>query len=725
MAQSLLFSVYLHDGRYHGAGESSPSPARLFQALVAGASRGGGVPAEDREALGWLEMLAPPIIAAPSMQRGQRVEMYVPNNDLDAVGGDPARLADIRAKKIVEPKIFDAAVPFLFAWRLPPDGSGELHAMRLCATAERLYQFGRGVDMAWATATLIADDALDEVWRHHRGPIGRPSTGSGGRVLPCPSAGSLQSLEARHAANSRRFVRVAGEKTVLFAQPPKPFFRQVAYDTAPARFLYELQRSDGSSVRWPIQQIARLVEAVRDGAAARLAAAVPERQSEFERVVVGRRPEGAPSVPRLRIVPLPSIGHEHADRYIRRILVEVPSACTIRPADVNWAFSGLVISDPDTGEVLDATLVVATDEAMLRHYGVGPASRASRSWRSVTPAALPETAARRRIEPTRRQADAKGGRERAAENRNAVDGVVQALRHAEIIGGVRSVRVQREPHSARERRAELFAPGTRFVKERLWHVELTLDRTLEGPLVIGDGRFLGLGLMRPTFHPPGVHAFEVDGWCRGQVDAVTVSRAFRRAVMARVHSVLGAEKELPPFFSGHDREGAAARSEIDPHLTFTFDPEKKRLFVLAPHVVERRTMSTRETGHLVTLEDALTDFTDLRAGRAGLLYLRETVVDLAEDRLFAASCRWASATPYVVTRHAKRLTAVEALAADIRTECSRRGLRSPHVSVRSTSGIAGLGLAGIAELTFDVPQPGPIVLGRTHHIGGGLFLRCD
>jgi hypothetical protein len=46
-------------------------------------------------------------------------------------------------------------------------------------------------------------------------------------------------------------------------------------------------------------------------------------------------------------------------------------------------------------------------------------------------------------------------------------------------------------------RAEDFAPKTRFAKERLWHVEITFAKPLRGPLLIGDGRYLGLGQMSP------------------------------------------------------------------------------------------------------------------------------------------------------------------------------------------------------------------------------------
>lgn len=90
----LLISVRFHDGRYHGGGEWPPSPARLFQALVAGAAHGGSLSEPAVSAFRWLEGLAPPVIAAPPAYAGRSIKNFVPNNDLDAVGGDPARIGE-------------------------------------------------------------------------------------------------------------------------------------------------------------------------------------------------------------------------------------------------------------------------------------------------------------------------------------------------------------------------------------------------------------------------------------------------------------------------------------------------------------------------------------------------------------------------------------------------------------------------------------------------------
>lgn len=552
--RNLVITVRLHDGRYHGWGEWPPSPARLFQALVAGAARGNKVDEVACRALEWLEGLGRPTIASPKTWTGQRVQTFVPNNDLDAVGGDPTRVEEIRSSKIIRPKLFDIEAPFHYVWTFEPGEEGALRAQVICMLAERLYQLGRGVDMAWARGEVLDDEQLDERLSNYCGSVSRPSDGGSGRALACPQPGSLRSLEDRYAASTKRF-KTQGEGNAsrqLFSQPPKPRFAQVGYDSPPVRQVYELRErpNQASFGVWPLACASKLVVLLRDRAVERLRRARPAGSAEIERTLVGRKANGAdegPTSARVRIVPIPSIGHQHVDHGIRRVLVEVPADCPLRADDVHWAFSGLEVGDPETGEVLDLVLTPSSDESMLARYGVADGI-GFRVWRTVTPAALPETARRRRIEPTRGAADAKAGAERAAEQARAAAAVAQALRHAEVRTRTETIRVQREPFESKGERVEAFALRTRFAKERLWHVEITFNAPIAGPLVIGDGRFLGLGVMVPVRRSQGVHAFVVESDLASTRQPLAMARALRRAVMARVQEVLGDRAKLPTFF---------------------------------------------------------------------------------------------------------------------------------------------------------------------------------
>jgi CRISPR-associated protein Csb2 len=722
MRRYLTIHVRAHEGRYHGDGDEPPSPFRLFQALVAGAGLSGPLEEQTRDALAWLEGLPDaPIIAAPHTRRGQSVSMFMPNNDLDKFDGDVRNIAKTRlAKKVWRPSLFDARVPWVYAW--PFEDADEGHASAICALSEKLYQLGRGVDMAWACGEIVDESTLEQRITEYNGVLRHPGAGDG-LLLACPHAGSLKSLERRYQA--RRFRHEAGRR--VFVQPPKPSYRQVAYESAQARQVFELRSATDSERRaaWPLTGASSLVVAARDAARARLSAALPTRINEIERYLVGRTLDGsnrAPAASRVRIIPVPSIGMHYADRGIRRLLVEVPAVCALRSDDVHWGFSGAELRDPETGELKDVVLVSTDDDEMLRHYGV---TRSARVFRSVTPVAVPNDAKRRRTEPTRQAVEAKLGIERVVETASARAAVVQALRHANVHTAVDSIHVQREPFDSAGARVEPFAIGTRFETQRLWHVEISFAAPVGGPLLLGDGRFLGLGLMAPVpGMVPGIHSFVVIGGLVNDAQPLNLARALRRAVMARVQVVIGArERKLHPYFSGHEDDGTPLRQAGASHLAFAYEPRARRLLVIAPHILERRSPMKQESERLSLLDTALDGFRELRAGPAGRLALSPTPLD--DDTaapLLGRSRMWESVTPYVVTRHAKAASATEAVAVDVRAECRRRELPEPTVVVRSVHSVPGTGLTADLRLTFARAVSGPLLLGRTRFLGGGLFV---
>jgi CRISPR-associated protein Csb2 len=82
-------------------------------------------------------------------------------------------------------------------------------------------------------------------------------------------------------------------------------------------------------------------------------------------------------------------------------------------------------------------------------------------------------------------------------------------------------------------------------------------------------------------------------------------------------------------------------------------------------------------------------------------------------------------TVYRPSRHAKRLSPTEALEADILREIGRRGSPQPQVEVLSVEAGPRGGLAGRVRLEFHGAEAGPVILGRTRHVGGGLFSAAD
>lgn len=725
MMRHLLITVRFHgDGqgtaRFHGMTQGGqewpPSPARLFQALVAGIARGGVLPEPLIAALKWLEKLPRPIIALPARQAGQELNLFVPNNDADSLS-DPRDVGSIRTKKTVHPSLFSEDAEFLYAW---PFVEGETYADLLASAARELYQLGRGVDPAWARGEVLETEALEERLGGYPGIVLEPQGGGLGNVaLACPVPGSLSSLLRRHAATRLRTEGVERKSRVFFSNAPKAVFLNVGYGRALRRLVFELRKRDEDALyAWGQCNVVGLVETLRDAAAQRLRDAIPEYAEQIEAVLVGRKENPAPLSERVRLIPLPSIGFSHADRGIRRFVLEIPRETPVPVEDLEWAFSGLEWDEVVMGRPSPFVVVRTHDEDMFRKHYLPSSS----VFRSVTPVVLPEGAKRRRIDSEHLRAEAKGASERLAEEQRAVAAVHLALRHAGIHDVAVDVHVQREPFQAKGKRVESFAEGTRFAKERFWHVEITFDRPVSGPLVIGDGRFLGLGLMAPVTTVAEAHSFFIEGGLEAKANPLDLAQALRRAVMARVQESIGERRKLAPFFTGHNPDGKPLKGETKGHLAFASDFERNRVLIIPPHLLEGRRPTPEESRHLRTLEAAVMDLRDLRAGVAGRLQLSRREVSLDTDPLFVPSRIWESGTEYAPTRFAKKVSTIEAIRQDVHLEFQRRGLAQPVdvKVVKVHEGPKG-SLRAQVRLRFEAAIRGPILIGRTCHLGGGLF----
>ena len=718
MPQSLLIAVRFHEGRYHGREDGfsgsdgwPPSPARLFQALVAGAAEGGQLRSEDQRALKWLEQLNPPQIVAPAVKLGRAVKFFVPNNDLDSVGGDPARVSEIRVGKHWRPCFFNVEEPVLYAWDFE---SGEEEALRICFIAERLYQLGRAIDMAWADGKILSQDKAQKILESHPGTLRKPQ---GAGVAAVPHSGTLDSLILRNQRKRDRLTTVlAGRRSrQLFSQPPKASFGRRGYNTPPKRLCFELRTSSGAFAPHRLASVASLISGLRDAAADRLCGALPEKKMCFERLIIGRGAGPADLDQRIRLMPMPSIGAMHADLSIRRVLLEVPNNCPIRLDDLRWAFAGIQPIDPDTGEILPGNLVSTDDLRMADRF-----TRRGQLFRSITPLALPCAYRRQLVSSARKK-----GEDRAKEERKAAGAVVQALRHAGIRAQPADIMVKKEPFHRNGIRAEEFAHGSRFSQHALWHAELRFPEPVTGPLMVGDGRFLGLGLFEVLPQHIDVFAFNLGNvGSKAREESSSLIMHFRRALMSLARDDLG---HVGPLFSGHESDGTPARSSLHKHVFLAADDADAdgridRLIVASPWVCDRRVRAGRQSQFL--FQKVVYSLKELNAGRLGRFggLAAEPIHD--GDPLVGPSCAWIGRTPYLATRNLKKNDDPSSVVkADVAAECVRRGLPTPkEIEVLTvTAGPRGGRPAANLKLQFSVAVRGPLLLGRDSHSGGGLF----
>lgn len=694
-ASILQIEVRWYEGRYHGTGAWPPAPARLFQALIAAVARGKNLTPRASEALRWLEQQDAPEVRAPRARQGQQITLFMPNNDLDSVGNDPGEVAKIRtANKKVQPYLFDEDLSVVYLWRFAPEANE--HAQHLCQVAEELYQLGRGVDMAWAKSEVLDEAQLLPV-TSSKIDVYRPLA-SGGATWPCPAPGSLQSLIEREQAQSKRF-RHDAKKTVLTQAKRGHFvpigYERVNYPSSVERQVYNLDRP------YPLVDAGILAASIRDAALERTANSSFFDASLWERVLKGVGVRGARSLrERVRILPLPSIGHQHADGEIRRILVEVPANCPLPAKDVFWAFTNLNLSRSTESR---SFLTLGGNDRMAHHYGIG---RSATSWYSVTPVALsavdrPRSRLRKR------------GSERATYEGQIVWAVQQALRQSEALTPVANVRVQREPLRANGERAEAFAPGTRFASDRLWHVALEFTEPLAGPLVIGDGRFTGLGLFAPRLETKGPFCLSfrlLDGLTTEATEELVTS-ALRRAVMARCGD---AGESVLAFVSGHRKDGAPAQGHN--HLFYSVDFTRRLALLWSPMA---------DPSNTTTLLKRLAGFDDLRAGAAGRLRLGHHSADEL-CTLIGPSRYWSSITDYVPTRHPKAGVSRESwIEEDVRRDLSQHYPQPLSVEITSIHESPRGSLRARISLQFSTAISGPMALGRTAHKGGGFMEPSD
>jgi CRISPR-associated protein Csb2 len=249
-----------------------------------------------------------------------------------------------------------------------------------------------------------------------------------------------------------------------------------------------------------------------------------------------------------------------------------------------------------------------------------------------------------------------------------------------------------------------------------------------GPLIIGDGRYLGLGLMAPIGDAGG------DLKIFGLADEPRIAIAGRTALLVAVRRALmslsrRSDGSIPRLFSGHETDGAPAQSGGHEHVFLAAadldrDGRIDRLIVGAPWRCDRAVQPGR--GDRAFFDRIVSALESVRAGKLGIVYLAVDAAGAEDGRLVGPSRTWESHTCYCPTRPVRRGDdRADVLQRDAVAECRRRGLPTPKVELMDHYSDYSDGCdrtRGRLRLSFAVGVLGPIILGRDSHKGGGLFL---
>ena len=395
MSQHLCIAATFLADRYHGK-EWPPAPARLFQALVAGAKTGAYRQhwAEVEPVLRVLEQLPPPEIVARNAQPSKAFRISVPNNDTDKAArewaaGKQFNAALLRTMKDVQPQevcsAADGQPHVYYFWRLSDEH--DLASTRKLASF--LHTLGWGVDMAYADA-FVADDSCLEVIAVQDG-YSRYTPSPRGRLQPIPVVGYLDDLCSAYQRYCNRHSSSgvdAFTRARNYGQQP---YCKATLTVPPVATFYLRKLGDPSgwySVPWAFS--------MRVAAWMRHAVAVALRTEGYSEdyvneYVLGHGGDGHRR--HVSFVPLPSIGYPHADGAIRRVmLVEPPDGKGSISELLQWK---LVPSDlhrllesnggpRQTAPVCSLGEANCTDSVVRNYLPAQP----RRLWHSVTPVIL-------------------------------------------------------------------------------------------------------------------------------------------------------------------------------------------------------------------------------------------------------------------------------------------------------------------------------------------------
>ena len=481
-------------------------------------------------------------------------------------------------------------------------------------------------------------------------------------------------------------------------------------------YIYELRGPDGLRVSFPLESAYRLVIDIRDHLANRLRQKNLMEHRLVERLVVGRGADARDIRHRVRITPVPSRGRADHNLSISTIAVECIHGGSVDADQLMQGIEGLRVVHGSRGNALDVVLTSTKKSA----YGEW-IERSSHVFRSVTPVVLPDVDGHRFGTLSERALSVRVSKRQRLSAR-----VAQSLRHAHVRTRPSAIRVQREALQRGGIRAENFADGSRFSERSLWHLELRFRERVPGPLVLGNGRFCGLGVMQPSLTHSDVVSYEIVRNERFAARHRTVIiRSLRRALMAIARDLYG---QVGLLFSGHYSDGRVDRSGHHAHIFIGADggsiADEKigRLFVAAPWAGDRRVNPLqRNQRQFDEVTGALAELTVGRLGR--LTQLRGEAVEEG-DPLLGPARQWRTESAYVATRNLKRHDdLIRSVKADLAIECNRRGFPTPiEIEVLEVvAGPHGGRPSARLKLRFADSIRGPLLLGRDSHLGGGLF----
>lgn len=470
----LLTGTYRAELPDHSRAEWPPHPERVLSALVQSWADG-GCNAGERAALEWLESLPAPLIEADDV--GDAIEraaptVFVPPNDQR--GSEIAVLPDRRPRQARSFRVRAPSNPIVrLIW---PDVSADRHKSALDAMARGVASLGHSASLARFAFTNEVTPDDSKLWRPDE---------NGNATVRMFHPGRLQNLERWLANGERPLVGVwcayrgpSGELPIVF--PTSVFGGE------PDWFVFE----DVGGNRPDLLAFAHVAKCVRMSLLKYATQPPPE-------MISGHNPDGTPtSKPHLAVVPLANLGWPHATGDLLGFAVLLPR---IPDAEGRRSVVGAIArwARIEQGDGAYAELRLASNLIWKLQRSVAPSraslrpSRwctASASWASATPVLLDRFADRN--DPVE-EAECIAG---ACRNIGLPEPIeIEIHKHSTVRGSPSA-------YSSRAARSPVtwsFPEGAKFAHRPRRHVVLRFAIPVEGPIIIGAGRYHGFGLCLP------------------------------------------------------------------------------------------------------------------------------------------------------------------------------------------------------------------------------------
>lgn len=543
---SLAIRVDLLTGRYVATaptdrtqGEWPPHPARLFSAMVAALHDTDDPSPVERQALEWLERQSPPSIVASDHDAREALTHFVPVNDssvgLLSLGTSRYRKLHEGAEALTAGKTVSkqraasraierardvttqvtrtgttspgSALELLVDHRpkqprsypsVTPDEPvvtyrwSDVEAPKpvidgLTTLLERLTRLGHSSTLVWARLDADPDE-----------PTFVPDI-DGDRTLRTTGAGQLAALERRFTERAAR----SGDPERYQDDGPRHMpSSMTTYRVAGTRLQPTAHRSamaggwlvfeQHSGPRIGIRRSRSVAEAVRG--------ALLNHTPEQHPLISGHRPDGTRVTdPHLAILPLPFVAHPHATGIVMGVALALPaSSPLLEGRDVLLDAIGRWERAGDGGQAnlhlsgggrLHLRRTVHPGAATLqRGTWAGPAT----TWATATPVALDRFPKH-------------WGHRDEAKRAAAEDAARATVATACVQAGLPSptdVEVTTQPpilgtEPARAHPPFISGKGDQAHRRLLLHCTLRFEAAVEGPVLVGAGRYLGVGLLRP------------------------------------------------------------------------------------------------------------------------------------------------------------------------------------------------------------------------------------